>query len=203
MKLPTFNRCYARWRSLRQLVDIAVDKYEYASDELIDVHFGGNPEDFSEYLATNPNGVVTPTQEHMRELIDLIAGTSLNNFVLGYEDRDFLARVRSHLCDALVACMEGDIEHGGHGHRPGVPAARLHHLRAQAHRQTGLPQSLCCRATEVREAHGSNFKLAQAFTRGVGVSMNEDFPFLREGPARHSLPHRPSRSTTDAVRAVD
>jgi hypothetical protein len=110
MKLPTFNRSYARWRSLRQFVDIAVDAYETASDEIIDVHFGGHPEDFSDYLGTNPTLPPIPDAKHMRELIDLLTDTSVRNFVLSYEDRDFLARVRSHLCDALVACVSGDIE---------------------------------------------------------------------------------------------
>jgi hypothetical protein len=110
MPLPTFNRSYARWRSLSHFVDIIADAYETASDEMVNVHFGGHPEDFSEYLATNPPLPPIPGPEHMRELIDLIASTSNHDFVLSYEDRDFLGRVRSYLCDALTACLAGDVE---------------------------------------------------------------------------------------------
>ena len=109
MSLPTFNRDYARWYSLRRLTNITVDSYEHASDELINVHFGGDPEAFSAYLATAQVPMAL-TAAHMRELLDLIVATSVSDYTLGYEDRDFLTRVRSHLCDAFVSCLGGDIE---------------------------------------------------------------------------------------------
>jgi hypothetical protein len=107
---PSLPRDYAHWRNLRTLVDIIVDAYEVASDEIVNKHFDGSPEAFTDALNGELSDMSLPPQDSMRELLSLIAGTSTSDYSLGYEDRDFLTRVRSHLCDALIACLEGDIE---------------------------------------------------------------------------------------------
>ena len=110
MSLPTLKRDYARWRSLHQLVDIVVDAYEFATDRIIATHFKGDPDGFAAAINDGLKAVPAPTTAHLRELIELIGDTSISKFTLSYEDRDFLTRVRSHLCDALERCMRGDVE---------------------------------------------------------------------------------------------
>ena len=110
MSMPTLARDYTRWRTLQQLVDLLVDEYETTTEALITVHFGGDPDALNEVLQTGLNLGPAPSGDNMRELLDLISQTSVNDFKLGYEDRDFVTRVRSHLVDALSACISGDLE---------------------------------------------------------------------------------------------
>lgn len=110
MSLPTLPTDYARWASLRQLVGLVIDRYNDATDHFVAIHYDGDPERFSAALAAGDLGPLGPSAENLRELIELIIATSGSDYTLGYEDRDFLGRVRSSLCDALVACLQGDFD---------------------------------------------------------------------------------------------
>lgn len=104
------SRDYARWHSLSVLVDMLVNAYEDESEHMINAHFGGDANRFSEALAYELSEIQVPAVAHISELLGLITDTSTTKFELSYEDNDYLTRVRSHLCDALAACMGGDIE---------------------------------------------------------------------------------------------
>lgn len=110
MSMPTLPRDFARWRSLHILVNIVADAYDAATDAIVDAHFGGDVDAFQAAMRDGLNHAPAPNTDNMRELLELISLTSINAFDLGYEDRDFLARVRSHLLDALSACVSGDLE---------------------------------------------------------------------------------------------
>lgn len=101
---------YTRTHCLALIAEYSNDAFESQRALLIKRHFDDDPDRFMTALGNELTSMRLPEVADLVELLELLRDTSAVPYDLGYEDKQYLAEVRTHLVDAFVALCEGDID---------------------------------------------------------------------------------------------